>query len=342
MATATFPGVFNFMTLRDHSFEGGFEEYETERARYLHVFDGGNADNLGLTSLKRVIWKALKNRDQEEPILPYRHIIIIQVDAFVQSFGADPYKPDPRGFFDYIFDLNFASSMDSLLEVNRDRLLTEMQNKVLFPFGRYSKREKNTADLIYKNRMTVQEGGNQKKLSDDPEAIRDAGYLKQKKRKNEMCIKFFYGDDVQKYCSKGTEYWDKLNKKISDKLTFVQLNFDKVPNVKGCVGNVEIYQSDMGGDCLKRQLNRISTNFMFKTELDRHTGLSDGDAIACAVPLLFGESTNKKYCGELNLKSDEESAEEWEIESIKELAADWENVRAILKNDLAEDANKSK
>ena len=52
MATATFPGVFNFMTLSNYCRRNMLDD--TEDRRYLHVFDGGNADNLGLTSLKRV------------------------------------------------------------------------------------------------------------------------------------------------------------------------------------------------------------------------------------------------------------------------------------------------
>lgn len=69
MATATFPGVFNFMTLRDYDRKNGICNSNTEDKHYLHVFDGGNADNLGLTSLKRVIWESLKN--DAKPSLPY-------------------------------------------------------------------------------------------------------------------------------------------------------------------------------------------------------------------------------------------------------------------------------
>jgi NTE family protein len=47
MATASFPAVFNFMTL--HNFK------ESNKNRYVHVFDGGNSDNLGLKSVIRII-----------------------------------------------------------------------------------------------------------------------------------------------------------------------------------------------------------------------------------------------------------------------------------------------
>lgn len=131
MASATFPGAFNFMTLKNHCRSSG---NTTRNTRYLHIFDGGNADNLGLTSLKRVIWKSLVNHDMK-PRLPYQKIVVIQVDAFTDSRGVSPSKADPRDFFDYILDTNFLDTMDSLLEINRHRLLREFTNKQLFPFS---------------------------------------------------------------------------------------------------------------------------------------------------------------------------------------------------------------
>ncbi len=45
MASASFPSVFHYMTLRNYHAEN----------KYMHVFDGGNSDNLGLKSVMRII-----------------------------------------------------------------------------------------------------------------------------------------------------------------------------------------------------------------------------------------------------------------------------------------------
>ena len=48
MATASFPGAFNYMTLKD---------FHSDDDKYVHVFDGGNSDNLGLKSVEKIIEK---------------------------------------------------------------------------------------------------------------------------------------------------------------------------------------------------------------------------------------------------------------------------------------------
>ena len=68
MGSAAFPAVFSFVTMRD------FRACDTNAVPYyLHVFDGGNADNLGLESAKKII---LANRDR------YRHFIVLVVDSY--------------------------------------------------------------------------------------------------------------------------------------------------------------------------------------------------------------------------------------------------------------------
>ena len=52
MASAAFPAVFKYVTLRDYRKDNGCDD---KKDCFLHVFDGGNSDNLGLTSLKRII-----------------------------------------------------------------------------------------------------------------------------------------------------------------------------------------------------------------------------------------------------------------------------------------------
>ena len=62
MATATFPAVFNYMTLRNYAAgDGG--------AEYIHVFDGGNYDNLGLKSVLRMLDTARANGVEFDSLL---------------------------------------------------------------------------------------------------------------------------------------------------------------------------------------------------------------------------------------------------------------------------------
>lgn len=115
-ASASFPVVFNFMTLRNyHDYSG--------KKRYLHVFDGGNADNLGLISAKRVILTNMLH-DSER----FKKIIVISVDAFTAPKGIDRNKYDARGFLSYIADFNLLDSIDTLLKGNRSNLLGEFES----------------------------------------------------------------------------------------------------------------------------------------------------------------------------------------------------------------------
>jgi hypothetical protein len=118
MASATFPAVFNFMTLRD--FHTPPRCADDGAQCYIHLFDGGNADNLGLISIKRVLLShhAASLRD-------YKRIVVVFVDAFRQSLGADARDADPRRALSYVVDTNFLDSTDALLESNRQRILED-------------------------------------------------------------------------------------------------------------------------------------------------------------------------------------------------------------------------
>ncbi len=113
MASATFPAAFNYMTLRSYPNAG-----PGGASRYLHVFDGGNSDNSGLVSLKRVL---LGNGAAASG--NYDRIAVIFVDAFRRSSGSDPSSADPRKLLDYFVDTNFLDATDSLLEANRINIL---------------------------------------------------------------------------------------------------------------------------------------------------------------------------------------------------------------------------
>jgi len=109
MASACFPSVFNYVNLRNFS----------EKDKYIHVFDGGNSDNLGLLS---VFW-ILDNTK-----VKYSKIILILVDSFIEGGGVSDLVPDGRELFDYVIDSNFMDSFDSLLSRNRESLVEDMIN----------------------------------------------------------------------------------------------------------------------------------------------------------------------------------------------------------------------
>ena len=123
MASATFPGVFNYVTLRDFS---------AARKEYVHLFDGGTYDNLGLTSLWTVLENIVRNpKGRQAPK------IIVLIDAFTPVEGRDRSDPDPRKMVDYVIDTNFLDAYDTLMaglrmeKINRTRNWLENNNGTL-------------------------------------------------------------------------------------------------------------------------------------------------------------------------------------------------------------------
>ncbi len=107
MASAAFPGAFNYMTLKD------FHEPD----HYYHVFDGGNYDNLGLLSTIRILES---NRER------FDRFVVILIDAYVPGGGIDHHRTDGRSPLDFGVDLNFLDSFDALLAVNRQRIVQDI------------------------------------------------------------------------------------------------------------------------------------------------------------------------------------------------------------------------
>lgn len=120
MASASFPVVFPSMTLRDYRAQP--DKYN----RYVHVFDGGNSDNLGLATLKRVLLEAVL----DGRIASYDRVVVISIDAFTRPAGAPSVNADSRGdFFSYFLDTNLSSAIDSLLQANRASNLDQFRNR---------------------------------------------------------------------------------------------------------------------------------------------------------------------------------------------------------------------
>lgn len=135
MASSAFPLVFATMTLRDFRplpptpgascLDG---DGPKEERRYLHVFDGGNSDNLGLRSIKR----ALLQLEVDGRLQAYDRIVVMLVDAFTEPSGAARADPDPRSLFSLLLDTNVGDAVDSLLQSNRNNLMAEFTDGELF------------------------------------------------------------------------------------------------------------------------------------------------------------------------------------------------------------------
>jgi predicted acylesterase/phospholipase RssA len=134
MASSAFPLVFANMTLRDYRAEGlalchDPLQWKAEHCgpHYVHVFDGGNSDNLGLKSVKRALFELAMGGALER----YDKIVVFQIDAFTRPQGTKRLAADPRSLLSFVLDTNVVDAVDSLLQANRVKLVGEMQSGVL-------------------------------------------------------------------------------------------------------------------------------------------------------------------------------------------------------------------
>lgn len=139
MASAAFPGAFNSVTLHNYPL---LPRVISERIGrqvphgYVHVMDGGPADNLGVESLLRLAASSsYRSLVPNQPFVPMQlpamqrspqvPCLIIVVDAFPDGVsGLNDYKPDPRTFKDHFVDFNFMSAFDAFLGRRRSDFLT--------------------------------------------------------------------------------------------------------------------------------------------------------------------------------------------------------------------------
>lgn len=116
MASASFPGAFNYMTLKDHK----------QKHHYFHIFDGGNYDNLGLFSAMNIL---ASNHQQ------FDRFVVILVDAYISGEGVKHADYDGRNILGFGVDLNFLDSFDALLLVNRRHVLKIFSDYMRNTFG---------------------------------------------------------------------------------------------------------------------------------------------------------------------------------------------------------------
>jgi predicted acylesterase/phospholipase RssA len=137
MGSSAFPVVFPAMTLADFR-NAPCAAPDCEAHRFVHVFDGGNSDNLGLKSVKRILLQ--QHADGRLAPERYDRIVVILIDAFTVPAGLARTHADPRGWFDRFLDLNVIQATDSLLQANRRSLIDE------FADGRLSWTERDCAN----------------------------------------------------------------------------------------------------------------------------------------------------------------------------------------------------
>ncbi|MFM2067858.1 MAG: hypothetical protein RLZZ584_2767 [Pseudomonadota bacterium] len=294
MATATFPGAFNFMTLCDYAWKKS--EYRSRSCRdrddprYLHLFDGGNADNLGLTSLKRVIWSTLDKGEQ--PHLPRSKLVVLVVDSFIDSRGASPQVANPRGALDYLIDTNFIDATDVLLESNRRRLIHEFDRGNLFPFG---------AGTGTGTGAEAGGDGSSSSVASDAEC--------------RSLLAPFGDEEKDHYCAKPASWWQAVNRDIQSRLVFRHLSF-------GAVGELQAEPQPAAERVkdslfLRNQLLGIPTSFKLRSQVDAQTGLDDAGAILCATPHLFGRADDVPACAGIK-------------PAMPRMAGTWDQVRCAL------------
>lgn len=98
MASASFPGAFNYVTLRDF-----------RKEQYVHLLDGGAYDNLGLNAIRTAM--ETRTSYSEEP----KQRVVILIDAFMALDTGLSRQAEPRRWTDYFIDSNFFVAYDTLL-----------------------------------------------------------------------------------------------------------------------------------------------------------------------------------------------------------------------------------
>jgi len=145
MASAGFPGVFQYSALKDFSAKIG--------NKYIHLYDGGIYDNLGIKTLSKIINKNINN---------YDNFVIISVDAYNGYFAGIP--SDDYGTKGYIFDSTIQDSFDSILKSKRQETLDEMKKNVIdFPI-KFPAKKLNFIHFAFENILKIViSSGNAKK-----------------------------------------------------------------------------------------------------------------------------------------------------------------------------------
>lgn len=128
-ASAAFPGLLSPLALP--RYRRSVYEAQLGSPRYVHLIDGGNADNLGLLGVKRALLE-----DQYRLLRECDNIVVLSVDAFGRQGQHSDLVANERASFGWLFDVKSTlASFDALLAANRARLLAEFKSRVFMPPG---------------------------------------------------------------------------------------------------------------------------------------------------------------------------------------------------------------
>jgi NTE family protein len=113
MASGAFPGAFHNVTLRDY----------TQPKQYVHLFDGGPSDNLGINSLRKVARELYLGDENARP----KKCLVLIVDAYTETWNLSREDSDTRkAITDFVIDTNALEASNVLLALRRHKLLEDM------------------------------------------------------------------------------------------------------------------------------------------------------------------------------------------------------------------------
>jgi NTE family protein len=121
MASGAFPGAFPNVTLRNYA----------EHERYIHLFDGGPSDNLGVETLLSTARKLYESSGNQP-----KSCFMIVVDAFADPWNTLSSQRDTRGFAGFFVDTNALDASGALLALRRDNILDQLNLDVGEDAGR--------------------------------------------------------------------------------------------------------------------------------------------------------------------------------------------------------------
>ncbi|HKW86302.1 MAG TPA: patatin-like phospholipase family protein [Nitrospiraceae bacterium] len=114
-ASSAFPAVFDDVTLQQY----------TDPPRYLHLYDGGPMDNLGIQSILEFLGRAVTGTALD--MLFPNGCLIIVVDAATSSSNDElAERQSSRRFIDYFINTNALDAVDAMLNAARTNLLTSL------------------------------------------------------------------------------------------------------------------------------------------------------------------------------------------------------------------------
>jgi NTE family protein len=117
-ASSAFPGAFDDVTL---------EEYGMMEPRYLHLYDGGPMDNLGVQAMTEYLQRAVSGRALDDADLFPEGCVILVVDATPDTDNEGlAAMQSSRTTLDYFVNTNALDSVDAMLTASRTALLKGM------------------------------------------------------------------------------------------------------------------------------------------------------------------------------------------------------------------------